>query len=123
MSTLTFGAALDYLQRRFGGPLENTAVTVVTSPGVQRLLDFDSERVFVMIVNLSGSTFMIGFDGQTSATKGILLVASGGLLSFNVEQDAIMPCLPFFSFDAAAVGTFFVATVKRSTQRRLEDGG
>lgn len=109
----TRGAALDYLGKRFGGVMRERVTTVTAGVAVQPVVGFDAERVFLVIVNLGANSVYVAPVAVPTATHGIVLSGNGGLVAFNVEDDAIMPCLEWNALGAAAALPVLVIEVRR----------
>lgn len=111
----TYGAAIDFLAKRFGGylrPVESTSSIGITAV---RLINFDAERIAVTFVNLSSNTVYIGPQNDVSATKGIVIPPGGGAVAINVEEDGILPTVEWYAVATAAASAVYVLSVKRDT--------
>ncbi len=71
-----------YKTRTVENPLVNT---VGTSPTL--ILQNNPDRLMFLIINLSSSNMYVAFSPDVSPSKGILLSASGGSVSFTVDDD------------------------------------
>ena len=109
----SYGAALESLQRRFGGifGFATSAIQVTTTPS--QILQFDAERVFVAFINLSGNDVMIAPDPLVSTTRGIRIAGLGGNVIMNEREDTIMPCLDWFAQGTAINLDCYLITVRR----------
>ena len=110
-----FGAAAEFANRRFGGILapQDTVVSVGTSQ--VQILGNDPERVTVLLINMSGNTIFIGFNEQVGSTNGIILTPSGGNVSYNVEDDFLIPTLQVNALAGGAASLLYVLSQRRIT--------
>ncbi len=120
---LTRGAALDFLAKRFGGLLRDYSAVTTVGTSVVNIFGNDSERVFVAMTNLGASDLYVSPLNDVSSAKGILISANGGLVSFNVDEDGIMPTLEWWALGDAVGLTLFTIHVKRETLIRDEEEG
>lgn len=60
--------------------------SIGTSAG--QLFKRNSNRIMALVINLSGNTVYINFNGDVSSTNGILLDPAGGQFSAWIKEDA-----------------------------------
>ena len=110
-----FGAAAEFANRRFGGILAplDTVVSVGTTQG--QVLGNDPERVTVLLINLSSNTIFVGFNEQVGSGNGIILTPSGGNVSYNVEDDFLIPTLQVNAVADGANSALYVLSQRRIT--------
>lgn len=119
---LSSGAALEYVGRRFGGPVETVknplgdALTVGLA--ATRIAPFDPERVQLTLINLSVNEMFVLPGSDVSTTKGIRIGPNGGGVSFNVDQDGWLPCEEYHAVATAAGSAVLVVGCKRTTRFR-----
>lgn len=113
MDNFVSGVVGEYLAREFNGRYTFTRgnPTVTTGGGI--ILSRDPERVFVCIVNTGVNSVAVNFAQNAGSTNGVLLAPSGGLLSFNMVEDFVMPTLEFWARGISAASTVFWVTVSR----------
>ena len=109
------GAALEFLERTYGGTLRDYEEVVSVTSATVQIVSGDADRVFLLVTNLGANAVYVAPTLPVSAARGIYLAANGGLLGFNLYQDGLMPVLPLFGFTAAAAMNVFVIRVRRET--------
>lgn len=108
-----FGAAAEFIERKYGGAVgELTAVESVGTTAAEVLRN-DPERVFVLMVNLSVNTIYVGFDQRVSSSRGIVLASNGGSYQADVEEDFTLPIRSMFAVSTLAGSNLYVVTVRR----------
>lgn len=110
------GAAADFLAERFGGSLREVSSVVVVGLAAGQLLPADNERIQVSFVNLGANDVFIDMTGAPSATRGIRLGPNGGLVSFNLEQDGLLPTLEWNAIATGAGNNVYAFGVRRETR-------
>lgn len=111
--TFTRGAALDELQRRYGGLFaeRETAVTIGTSSGIA--VAPSSERVSLTFINLGASDVVISTKSPATLTRGILIPSGGGIVAMSVQEDGHLPTVGWFGISAVANTGFIVLEAYR----------
>jgi len=89
-------------------PVTNTVLTTPTE-----ILRNNPNRVFWLLVNLSGNNGFAGWDTEVSNTRGILLAANGGFLSATVEEDGELVIHPVYAVNLNAQGTYYTVEIER----------
>lgn len=112
----TRGAALDYLEKRFGGLVEAREFPTTVGAAAVLIVPFSTERVFLTLTNLGAADIYVAPSTIPTANRGIRLTANGGLVSFTVEEDALMPCLEWQAYGLAAGLILYTIEVKRFAQ-------
>ena len=107
------GAAALFAEKEFGGVLAHTFE--IQSIGVTHSQAFgnDPDRVWTLLQNLSPNIIYAGYDEGVSSTRGIILAANGGLVSFSARTDYILPTLQINVLAAAAASSLLVLTLRR----------
>lgn len=101
------GAVAELARRKFGGDVASFEIEHTITSGVQELLGGDPERVGVVVVNTSTADHYLGFTPDVSASKGILLKASGGAITLVADEDFELVTRQIFLFGSASGGTIF----------------
>lgn len=115
---LTHGAALDYLQRRFGGFLREVSDVPSIGTAVIVGVPSDSERMQLTFMNLSANVIYLHPRSNVSATNGLIL-AVGGLISLSVEEDGLMPTLQWWAIATGAASNLYWLGVRREVYAPL----
>ncbi|MFQ6006121.1 MAG: hypothetical protein ACE5OQ_11520 [Woeseia sp.] len=113
MPSRMFGAAAEFVEKKYGGPTAELVATESVGTTQSEILRNDPERVFVLIVNLSVNTVHIGYDAGVSSTNGIQLSSNGGTYQTDVEEDFTVPIRAHHAVAGAANSTLYVLTVRR----------
>jgi hypothetical protein len=92
------GAALEYLEKKYGGQLRDRAFLLEDLAQPQEVISFSGERVFLFMMNVSSAEIWVLPRRDVSNTRGMRLVPNGGFIAFSVEEDAIMPCLDWYAW-------------------------
>lgn len=112
MAEVSRGAVLDYLALRFGGLLREEQVPVTVGVTATALTQHDGERVSLVVANLSANDVYITPDASPAVTRG-LRVPSGGIISFSVDEDGILPALAWSGISGVAGSGVYVLSVRR----------
>lgn len=87
-----YGAAVDYLTKKFGGPASESEDVVTSTTTAAPLLGNDPDAMMLTIVNLGSNAAYLGLDARVSATRGLYLAPNGGAISMIVDEDGTLPC-------------------------------
>jgi hypothetical protein len=109
------GAALEYLQGLYHGPMRDESVSIPVGVAVVTAADRDPERIIVTFVNLGADAIFLRPNGIPSATAGFRLGASGGALSIATFEDGTLPTAEWSAIGAAAGLTLFRMSVRRES--------
>jgi len=71
------------------------------------------DRIFWLIVNLSGNNGYIGWDTQVSSTKGLFIAGNGGFVSASIEEDGELVIYDVWAINQNAPGTYMIVEVER----------
>lgn len=123
MPQVSGGAALEYLGRLFHGSFRDYEEVVLVSGAVIPLVGGDADRVSLTLVNLGTVAVYVSPEPNVTAARGIRLGGGGGLLSFNVWQDSILPILPLWSMTTVANQPVFIIRVRRETIIKPDEAG
>lgn len=107
------GAARNFLQAQFGGPVEEKETTVATSTTIARATQNDPECVQLLFVNIGANTIQLGLTQAMATAGGIILNANGGNVSMAVRDDGTLPSREWWVFSPAGDSTLYVLKVRR----------
>ena len=82
-------------------------VTINVATTITKILQNNPDRLAYTIVNLGNTALYIAFDNEVSATRGILLVASGGSISLTAENDGELVGYSVFGISATSSNNIF----------------
>ena len=82
----------NYIQKEYGVKVTGVRPALLAAIGTTSDVAFkkNPNRIMYILVNLSANIVYAAFDGGVSATRGIRLAASGGLLSSSIKDDAAL---------------------------------
>jgi hypothetical protein len=108
-----YGAALEYLERKYGGVLDFTKRVVSTdTAALVELAQADPERVWLGFFETSGITQSLTPNSAATAGAAMRLGADEEKI-FDVDKDALLPCLQWFGGIAGPGATVNVMEVRR----------
>lgn len=114
-----FGAVQKFLRDKFGGACRDEEFEVSVTQAPVQLVPFDFERVVLIVINNSSEPKHIAttsaVNGTLAAPYGIRLAPNGGLIAFNVDEDAILPALRWWASAETLTQDLLVITVRRET--------
>ena len=102
--------------KRFGFPTRAVENPVVDEVGVSAVtvLKNNPDRVFWLIVNLSGNVVYIALDRDVGASKGIRLDSNGGWASMSAEEDGEATAYQVFALATGAASAIYVLEIEKS---------
>lgn len=82
----------NYLEKEYGVKLTGVRPALLEEIGTASAVVFkhNPNRIMYVLVNLSANIVYGAYSGAVSATHGIRLNASGGLLSSSIKDDAAL---------------------------------
>lgn len=107
------GAAIEYLQKTFGGYLDFSQVDLAVGVTLVNATLFNPDRVMFTMMNLGATVITISPDQRTSALHGLRLGPNGGVISFDCIEDGILPTLEWTAVSDAAGGLLYVLQTYR----------
>ncbi len=109
------GAALEYLEREYGGTMRDYEEVVLVSGATIQIVSGDADRVFLAMVNLGTVAVMVSPTQPVSAARGIRLGGGGGIIAFNVRDDGLMPVVQWHAMTTLANQPLYIVRVRRET--------
>lgn len=107
------GAAIEYLKQTFGGSFDFDQSDFTVGVALQNILPFNPERVMFTIMNLGATIISVSPDQLTTALHGLRLGPNGGVVSFNVRDDGVIPTLNWTAVSDVAGGALYVIETYR----------
>lgn len=117
MPSQFFGAAAEFIAKKYGGPVEDLAVVESIGTTQSEVLRNNPERVFVLFVNLSANTMYVGYDDAVGSARGIVLAPNGGTYQVDVEEDFTIPVHAHHVISTGVTSNLYVLTVRRIRTR------
>jgi len=77
----------EILMKRWGVRTQAAQKTVSLGDAAAEVAPNNPDRLGLLIVNLSANSVYLALDNSVAATKGILLVPTGGSATFSIEDD------------------------------------
>lgn len=118
-----YGAALERLQRRYGGLMRVVAEQIQVTTTSALVADADPERVWFGFINLSADGVMLTPVIDASTVRGFRLSPLGGALLLSEEEDGIMPTLQWHAQGLAINLDCFRIFVRRDVQTSPMEAG
>jgi hypothetical protein len=85
------------MARRYGALFKVHEFTATLIGGPLSVFPSNPDRLSMLIMNIgSGQIFTSPLEATLQALAGILLRPNGGGVAFNVDEDGVMPTLPWF---------------------------
>ena len=95
------------------GRLYGAAAEFMATKYLGQMSEDDTDRLTLLIVNLSANTAYIGINNDVSAANGIRLGATGGSVSFDANEDGMIPTREIFALGAGAGTNLYVLSMRR----------
>jgi|TARA_B110000211_G_C14063417_1_gene546631 hypothetical protein len=108
-----YGAAAEFMATKYLGQMSEDDTVVTVGTAATSLIGGDPDRLTLLIVNLSGNTAYIGINNDVSAANGIRLGATGGSVSFDANEDGMIPTREIFALGAGAGTNLYVLSMRR----------
>jgi len=96
------------MREKFKGPTRPVPNVVTVATTVTEILRNNPDRFNWMLANLSQNRGFIWFDREVSASRGIPVEASGGVVSSSWDEDGEMTTYAVFGINEVAAGTWSV---------------
>ena len=81
-----------YIEKEYSVQVSGVTPAMLTTIGTASDIVFkkNPNRIMYILVNLSANIVYAAYDGAVSATRGIRLNASGGMLNSSIKDDAAL---------------------------------
>jgi len=96
------------MRERFKGRGESRSDVVSVQITVTDILLNDPDRFSWILTNLSANRGFLWFDREVSASRGIPIEASGGVVSSFWEEDGELTTYAVFGINEVAAGTWSI---------------
>ena len=106
-------AAAELSRERFKGPTRPVPRPVTVGTTATKIANNNPDRVELLIVNLSDNRGFLGFDRQVGPTRGVPVEASGGFVSFCIEEDGETVGYEMHAINQVAAGAWYILEVER----------
>lgn len=110
-----YGAAAALAREKYGGDLVQSEQDVVVDTTAGVVLGRDPERVFAFLLNVGANTVHLKSRSNPTTSLGIRLDANGGFVSFDSENDAVLPAVEWNGIATTAASTLYVLTLRRES--------
>lgn len=107
------GAAIGYLQERFGGFIRSIPTDLNTGVAPIQVAQFSGERVSLIFVNLSANEIYLALTANPTAARGIRLAPLGGMVALNLPEDGILACEDWWALATGANSALYRIEVVR----------
>jgi hypothetical protein len=114
MAQVSFGAALQHLQAKFGGIFaefeHNANITVAVSQPIGN----NADRLALLIVNTGANPVTLSTSPTMTAVQGFVLGAGGGSVSMDVDEDFTLVTRDLFALSSAGNTTIYILELIRN---------
>ncbi len=107
------GAAIEYLEKLFGGPLDDKDFEFVVGLSLLVVAANNPDRISLTLVNLGTTVIVVSPTQATTLTHGIRLDPSGGTLTLDLVEDGILPTREWTAVSDLAGGALYALSVHR----------
>lgn len=107
------GAALEFLEKEFQGPVQDDEEVVAITTSVGEAIRGDPDRLMITFVNLGANVIILSTLPNPSSTRGYYLAANGGSISMTVRDDGTLPTRQFFAIALVGASTLQISLAKR----------
>lgn len=108
-----YGAALQYAELEFGGPVSETDNTVSVATTATKIVGNNPDRVMLLLVNLGGTPVNVVPDNDPSSSKGITISQNGGSMVSIVRDDGTLPTREWYGIATSAAANVYVLELSR----------
>lgn len=84
------GALKKFIDKYFGTSTQANTDDIDTVVGITNAAKNNPDRLSLVIMNLSDTNVYLSPDKVPSATHGVLIASSGGLMSLNAKEDGAL---------------------------------
>lgn len=107
------GAALEFLEQEFRGPVFDDETDVAVAVTVGEAIRANPDRLMVTFVNLGANVVIISTRSNPSSGRGYYLAANGGTISMSVRDDGTLPTRQFNAIALVGASTLSISWVQR----------
>lgn len=107
------GIVAQWLLSSYGGLYTLDTDTIAVGTSAIELVNNDPERVHIIMCNLSVNNIVVSPNPDVTISEGIFISPQGGLISFNLRDDLIMPSIGWSAIASGASSDLYLATVRR----------
>lgn len=111
--TVALGAAVDFIQKYYGGRFEEDDATVAVATTSTKIVDNNPDCLALTIINLGSNTLILRPGDAPSSTAGVLLVSAGGSVTMNVRDDLTLPTREWYGIGSGGATTAYYVRVNR----------
>ena len=89
----------DYIKKKWGTKTRsiiNPLGSISAGVSEQKLLGGNPDRFSYILFNLGSNDLYVSFSHEVSATNGMLIVANGGNISMNADDDGELVTYPIY---------------------------
>ena len=107
------GAAVEYIEKVFGGRFEENDSTISVGTSATKVVDNDPDALALTIVNIGANSVYLAPTNNPTSSKGIILDASGGSVSMVVRDDLLLPALEWYGIAPSGASNVYVIRLRR----------
>lgn len=117
------GAALQFLELTYGGPVSEAQFTPVTGAALVTVVPNDPDALQLIWINTGAFAVFLHLRQDDAPTAGIQLGPNGGGTSMNVRDDGTLPAREWFANSPGGASSLYVLRIRRYTRTALPQGG
>lgn len=107
------GAALQYAEIEFGGPVTETDKTVSVATSATRIVGNNPDRVMLLLINLGGTPVYVRPANNPSDSAGVQLSQNGGSMVTIVRDDGTLPTNEWYGVAPSVAANVYVLEMVR----------
>lgn len=109
----TYGGALDYSARVYGGLVQQTETFLTMNTTAAQIVANNADRMGLLIMNTGSVQVFISLSNSPSSTQGILLAGLGGFFSTSAFEDLTLPSRGWSGIVTSGTSTLYVLEIVR----------
>lgn len=113
MSTPSISAPLAFINKEYPGQYQSGRYSVAVGTAPVQILPSNPERMSLAIMNIGGINIYISPEADVSNTKGMVLLANGGVFVSNVREDLTLVTQAWYAIAEVSGGQAFALDVYR----------
>jgi hypothetical protein len=117
------GAALQFLEITYGGPVSEAQSAPVTGAALASVLVNDPDALQLIFINTGAFPVFLHLRQDDPPTQGIQLGANGGGTTMNVREDGTLPCREWFANSPGGASSLYILRIRRYSRTQPAQGG
>jgi hypothetical protein len=119
-----FGAAMRWLEKEFGGALQELETFPATAAAVATVVGNNPDAVLLLFINTGAFDIFLKLRQDIPAATGIRLGANGGGTSLSVREDGTLPTREWFASSPGGASSLYILRLQLfSADAQGQSGG